>query len=48
VLEEDRIAAIDLKDVLLIDEDAVKLLNAARATESNSETARLISEEVNG
>jgi len=31
VLEEGRIAAIDLKDVLLIDEDAVKLLIAARA-----------------
>ena len=46
VLEEGRIAAIDLKDVLLIDEDAVKLLIAAQPTESNSETARLIS--VNG
>src|SRR4029077_4605953 len=31
VLEEGRIAAIDLKDVLLIDEDAVKLLIAAQA-----------------
>jgi hypothetical protein len=30
VLEEGRIAAIDLKDVLLIDEDAVKLLIAAQ------------------
>jgi hypothetical protein len=46
VLEEGRIAAIDLKNVLLIDEDAVKLLIAAQPTESNSETARLIS--VNG
>jgi len=31
VLEEGRIVAIDLKDVLLIDEDAVKLLIAAQA-----------------
>ena len=31
VFEEGRIAAIDLKDVLLIDEDAVKLLIAAQA-----------------
>ena len=31
VLEEGRIAAIDLKDILLIDEDAVKLLIAAQA-----------------
>ena len=31
MLEEGRIAAIDLKDVLLIDEDAVKLLIAAQA-----------------
>ena len=31
VLEEGRIVAIDLTDVLLIDEDAVKLLIAAQA-----------------
>ena len=31
MLEEGRIAAIDLKDVLLIDEDTVKLLIAAQA-----------------
>jgi len=42
VLEEGRIAAIDLKDVL-IDEDAVKLLIAAQANGIELRTARLIS-----